>query len=411
MAYTPITSYPSDTVLSVFMWQTPTVINPRLAAPITAADTTIYFTDAPKDYLGAVVSKGFLMGIKNLTTGVVELVYVAAGKVQADGLSAIDCVRGIRHDGLDFTTGDATLAIDHPQDSTVFCSVAPFYHRAMIAALNGTVASGGNTWKVGDGTDSDIKIYGANDHADQPWWGYDKATSAWVYSNNGVASTPFGTGAGVTGGDGITVTAGDIDIDLTDTVIFKATTAGAGDAGKAVALNAAGLVNQSIVETLKDVTSTSTELNKLAGAGAGVTAANLTTLTAGATSDANALHTHTKTNVGTTSRAAATASGNEVIAHGLGVTPKMIIFTSQGTSTAAYPVMSTFYCDQNRDCSGTYHDGTGGATVTSYAVLISNGSGDYQAATVSAMDATNFTLAWTKHDSGYAANVAWIAIA
>jgi microcystin-dependent protein len=237
MPYSAITAYPTDAVLSNFMWQTPTAINPRLAAPITSADTTIYFTDAPKDYLGAVVSKGFIMGIKNLTTGVVELVFVAAGKLAVDGLSATDCVRGVRHDGLDYSSGDATLAVDHPQDSPVFCSIAPFYHRAMIATLNGTIASGGNTWKIGDGTDSDIDVVGYNDHVNKPFWRYDKATSAWVFSNDGLSSTPFGTGAGVTGGDGITVTAGYIDIELTDTTIFK--DARTGNEARAVVTKAA----------------------------------------------------------------------------------------------------------------------------------------------------------------------------
>ena len=82
------------------------------------------------------------MNIKN-SSGFVEVCYVAAGGLSADGLTATSVVRGIRPEGLDYTTGDSSFAADHGQDSPVGCAVAQTYHRMMIAALQGTIASGG----------------------------------------------------------------------------------------------------------------------------------------------------------------------------------------------------------------------------------------------------------------------------
>ena len=274
-----ITIYPSSTQLSPFDWSTKDHPNPRLSSPISSADTTIYVTDPPLDKTGAVITSGFLMGIKN-STGATEVVYVPPGAASVDGSTLTGCVRGISPTGLDYTTGNSDYAMNFDQDSPVSCVVDAFYHRAMIAALQGDVGSGGTDWYIGDETDSDITVYAKNADANSPFFRYDKTTDQWVYSNDGTSSTPFGTGAGVTGGDGITITAGGIDVDLTDTVIFTPTTAGVGDAGKAVVLNGSGLVNQSVVEVVKDITSTASEINQVTdGVSSKATATNISALT------------------------------------------------------------------------------------------------------------------------------------
>jgi hypothetical protein len=252
MAYTPATKYPSNTVLTVFTWSRPTDPNPRMAQPGNSTQTTLYFSSAPKDRDGNVITSGFLMGIKS-DNGSVETVYVPAGALDTAGTTATGVVRGIRPEGLDYTTGDAAFAADFRADAPIFCNIAQVYHRMMIGALNGTIASGGTTFKVGDGTDSDVQVIVYNADTNKPYFGYDKTTNQFIYSNDGVSSTPFGTGAGVTGGDGITVTAGDIDVDLSDTVIFKSTSAGASDSGKVPRLNGSGVLDTSFIDSLSPV--------------------------------------------------------------------------------------------------------------------------------------------------------------
>ena len=253
--------------------------------------------------------------------------------------------------------------------------------------MQGDIASGGTNWKIGKGADDDITVTAYNADANKPFWRYDKGTNQWLYSNNGVDTTPFGTGAGLTGGDGITIAAGDIDIDLTDGVIFKATTAGAGDAGKAVALNAAGLVNKSIVEIWKDVTSDAAELNKLDGASANVTAANLSTLTGGTASDANALHTHTKTDLVYLTRDISVASASVNYNHGLGIAPKRIDF-----------VMATsgdVWSDGSWVSGKNYCLSRVGATSSSDVTRCIEYTGNHTGV-ISAVDSAKFTIDWTK---------------
>jgi hypothetical protein len=372
--------------LKVFSWSRPTAPSPRLSAPISAVDTTITVTSAPLDETDAVVSVDFLMGIKN-SNGYTETVFVPASGISADGLTFTTCVRGIDVSGLDYDTGNAALAMAHNQDSAVCCVVHPFNHTQWQAALQGTIGSGANNWKIGDGTDSDITVYAYNADGNKPFWRYDAATSAWVFSNDGLSSTPFGTGAGVTGSTGITVAAGAISVDLTDTDAFKATTAGAGDAGKGVLFNAAGVVDLDIIEKGADISQV------CSGAGATVTAANLGTVTDG--SNAEALHTHTVVNSGTTSVNVGSVPGTVNIAHGLGIAPKMVRFDAVVNAT----IWSLgVYDGTNNKCTGP-----GGAQA--YSIYCDN-AGAITTGTITATDATNFTISWTK--VGIGVNIPYI---
>lgn len=240
------TQFPSSTQLTWFQWSTPTAPNPRLAAPVTATATTLTFTSPPRDSSGTIITGGFLMGAKD-NNGYTETIYVPAGAMSGDGLTATGVVRGIRLAGIDYTTAGTSLAVALPQDAPVFCNVSAVNFAMMVAAMQGSIGSGGTGWKVGDGTDSNIRVTAYNSDSNKPYWEYNAATNQWVFSNDGVSSTPFGTGAGVTGGDGITVTAGDIDIDLTDTTIFKQTSAGTSDSGKVPRLTSAGVLDSSFL--------------------------------------------------------------------------------------------------------------------------------------------------------------------
>jgi hypothetical protein len=399
-------------VLNYFQWSIPTAPNPRLAAPISATDTIITVTSAPKDHTGAVVTGNFLMGIKN-EQSYTETVWVPVGAVSVDGLTlgsiGVPLVRGVRLEGLDYTTGDSTLAAAHNQDSPVYCNISAVNFVMMINALQGGIASGGVVWRLGKETDDSIYVYAQNADANKPYFRYDKVSNQWLYSNDGVSETPFGTGAGLTGGAGITIGAGVVDVDLTDTNVFTPTTAGAGDAGKAVVLNVSGLINKSIAEVLKDVTSTAAELNKLAGASANVTATNLNTLTAGSASNADALHTHTRRKLayGNVSFAAGVPAAT-TIAHGFGVVPKLVratgVCSSSSGSASSSSMSNGAYEGTNKYCVYFYQKGATGslagqATYGIYIVYTDAGlAARYGYATVT-WDATNIYLTWGRDNA------------
>jgi len=267
--------------LETFQWSRPGAENPRLAAAIDSDDTTLTFTHAPKDEDGTVITGNFLMGVKNIN-GYTETIYVPAAGMSVDGLTATGCVRGIGTAGLDYNTTVSGLTAEHEEDSPVFCNVSAINFTMMVNSLLGNIDSGGENWRIGNQVDNDIKIYIANGDANEPYWGYDEATDQFIFANDGVSSTPFGTGAGVTGGDGISVTAGDIDIDLADTVIFRDSRNG-NEARAPITLAASGLLNVNFMPTNVQ------EADTFFGA-TDLSAAEAETLSDG--SNADALHVH-----------------------------------------------------------------------------------------------------------------------
>lgn len=246
--------------IRIHQWQRPDAPNPRLASPIEATTTTITVTAPFKDgTTGAIITGDFLFGVKN-SAGYVETIYAPASSVSVDGLTITGVVRGVRLGGLDYTTGDSSLAVAHEQDSPVYANISALLFQMMIGAMTGSIASGGLSWKIGTGTDNDIKVIAYNADTHKPFFEYNAATNQWVYSNDGVSSTPFGTGAGITGGDGITVTAGDVAIDFTDTNAFVTFTSGVADAGKGVALDGDGLLDVSFLPTNLTVNTIATNM-------------------------------------------------------------------------------------------------------------------------------------------------------
>lgn len=212
MTYTPADKFPAS--LNVFQLQTPTYPNPRLDGPIDANATTIIVTSPPKDENGSIITGNFHAGIGSYD-GFVETVYIPVGGVSADGLTWSNVVRGIRLTGLDYTTSDASLAVAHDADSPVVCNISAILFNLMRAALNGTIASGGLTFKVGDGTDSNISVVAYNADTNKPAWRYNASTNQWEYSNDGVTFQPFGTGSGLTASNGVLISSGDIQLDQT----------------------------------------------------------------------------------------------------------------------------------------------------------------------------------------------------
>ncbi len=463
--YSPASKYPAVTVLQPFYFGSVTAPNPRLTAPMSSTATTFTITSQPLDYLGALITGGTIIGLKN-AEGFVERVYAPPASITAntDGTATVTgAVRGLRPSGLDYTTGSTSFAAGMGQDTVVFCAIDPVYHRMMIAALQGDIASGGTVWRIGNEADDDITVYAQNADVNKPFWRYDKATNKWVFSDDGVSSSPFGTGAGVTGGDGISVTAGDIDIDLTDTIIFKSTSAGAADSGKVGRLGSDGR-NDATTQPLVGIAS---------AADAGSTDAYAITLTPAAlayvtpmtiifkantvntgacTLNVNGLgaktikknynsdladgdilanqyvevvydgtnfqmispisNTLTFTN-GLTTRDMTAATGSQTIAHGLGKVPKKVrmmgtVWANQGgTGYLGFTVQGVY---NGTTASLVYlrtiqTGAVGIATTINGEILAFADVGGNQDATVT-VDGTNITLSWTKTGTTNAATMA-----
>jgi len=395
---TNIEYYPDNNTLTVFDWSTPTNPNPRLAAPISSTATTITFTSAPKDKDGNVITAGFLMGITN-SDGYTERVYVPAGTLSADGLTATGVTRGIAPSGLDYTAGSSSFAADHGQDSAVSCVVDAFLHRAMIAALNGEVGTGGTNWKVGNKTDSDIYWYALNGDSNPPYFKYDKANNKFVFANDGSSEANMGGATIYNAGDGLSASGGDIDVDTTDTTIFKETTAGAGDSGKVPIFDSSGVVKLDNIESGSDVDQV------CSGVGVTVTAAHLDALTD--TSNAESLHTHTKIASGVGNISTGSIPGTTTITHGLGFTPKMILITAGSQSD----VWSDGSYDGSNKC--LYEDdGSNFNTNTTYAVYCSRTSGtDITRGAIGNSTTTQFDIVWSKVGTGINIHYKWTALA
>lgn len=267
--------------------------NPRLASQLEDDSLIIALTEAITYPDGSVVDKPFILSIRDLQTKEPELIYVQAGELSLDGKTIT--LAGLNQRGLeysvkttiDFFSGDASRRVTHVVDSPVRISIAPQTQEMLVQFIQGVIASGANVIKVGDETDSDIFYYAKNADANSPFLKYVASSSKWVFSNDGVAELDLATGGVSTAGAGIDITAGTISIDLADGTVFVATSAGAGDSGKVVILDANGQIDQTFIGA------TYAEIEQaLSGISANVNQTNLDTLTAGSTSDADSLHTH-----------------------------------------------------------------------------------------------------------------------
>jgi len=231
--------------------ETVAIPNPKLAQSLNSTGLVISLSEAIQYPDATIPTKAMVIVIRNAITGYPEMIYVPAGGLSADGKTITltsTAQRGINPSEtstgeVDYESGlAARVPSNHPQGSEVRISISPLDFKAMTKALKGEINSGGTQWKVGRGVAEDITVFAANGTANEPFWIYSNATGQWLYSNDGVSSTPFGTGAGVTGGDGVTVTAGVIAVDRTDTTTFVSTSSGAADVGKVALLNSVGQI-------------------------------------------------------------------------------------------------------------------------------------------------------------------------
>jgi len=300
-----ITQLPTKTS---FQWETVDAPRPRLSRSLGVTDTTIYWTSPPLNEDGEIISKAFICGVKN--NNYTLLVYVPANAVQGygnvpdstnKGLSATSVVQGISLTGLDWTTGnsDNIPSAGMPIDSAIGCAITGFDFESIQAALSGDIATGGTVLKVGNETEVTAYIEIDEGRVNNVKFG-EIAGVPTIWTTDGSSFTP-GAGVGtISGGEGIDLTASVISVDRADTDVFKAISAGAGDAGKALLLDADGYVDSDSVQVLKDITANASEINQaLDGITVDVTDTNLNTLTQGTTSDADALHTHDSLSIDT----------------------------------------------------------------------------------------------------------------
>lgn len=145
MAYTPATKLPDIQIIELE--------SQSFASSLNTTTTTVVFSKAILDYNGNVVTKEMI--VKGLNkAGETENIYIPANGLSADGKTATGVVRGVRLDGLDYTTGDSNLAKEFDSGDKVVCPVSAVLHTILLNVLYGNVASGGNGLIIGDETSS-----------------------------------------------------------------------------------------------------------------------------------------------------------------------------------------------------------------------------------------------------------------
>ena len=423
MTYTAATDIPN---LNFAQWSQPSAANPRLVKPISATDTTIVITSAPKDHTNAVITGNFLMGIKN-SDGYTETIYVPTGS-SSDGLTFTSVIRGVWLEGLDYTTSDTTSkAVAFDGDSPVYFNISPVIEKLVFAALLGTI---GSTYKLNarptySGTNA---VHGERIFADTtardaaitaPQNGdtcyvtadgvfYDYQGGAWASRATG--STPnasttvagkveiatqaendAGTSTGATGA--LLSATPDLNAKSIQDNKWKYAASTTGNDTYVITLSPApaAYVTGMVIDFLPDTDNTGAATINVNGLGAktinkvsaGVAAtledgdikagflyslaytgtyfvlqnptgntmstANSNTLTAGSTSDASSLHKHVGNLLSTNGSGTVTSDTTTTITHGLGTTPKAIMFST--TAGTTYGVI----CNGSIDAGGGNH--------------------------------------------------------
>jgi len=445
-----VTLLPNHEFLRIGTVTTPVV---RLSEPSAKGSTSLVFdSDIEQEDDATAIAKGCILGFE--VGGKSLAVYIAPSGFTSKTAATIT-TRPLKRGGLDITTaGDSdTYDFDLPAGTPVKFIVSEFTQEFNRATLQGEIATGANDLKIGDGTAADISL---NNHTVKPKIYWDDSNNSQLKANRGddegaAGDFPVGTprlttaerdaltspldGQGVyntttgvmnwrEGGTWVTNQSGSTVANGSTTVAGKfeeATTAEIDAATAAGGTGADLVVNPSQLSTsiyatrlpsadektyLTDLQSSGTTVTEidqaLDGISANVTAANLNTLTAGAASDADALHTHAtlemSANGGSFTKDTSDASGDLVIAHGLGKTPAEIDFT-YFVASEANSYNGVWTSAPTHRCFGRIGNGGSYTTAlsTDYAIKFStsttNGYGINGTITA---DATNFTIAWTK---------------
>ena len=141
--------------------------------------------------------------------------------MNAAGTTATGVKRGRDPSGKDeesagVPAGDTSFEVELRSGSIIGIPHTTYTQESINGVLGGTMATGSNRFRIGDGTNATNKgIDAANGDVNEPFLDYDEVNNKWIFSNDGVSSTDVGGGTGtITGGDGIDITAGVTSVDL-----------------------------------------------------------------------------------------------------------------------------------------------------------------------------------------------------
>lgn len=109
----------------------------------------------------------------------------------SNGLSATNCVRGIELDGLDYVTGDSTLAVEHDADEEVFVNITGVYESILKATFNGNISTNGTGLSIGTGADGTITVFRNTDGTQKGFVRWNTSNDKAQYSNDGTTWVNF----------------------------------------------------------------------------------------------------------------------------------------------------------------------------------------------------------------------------
>lgn len=209
----------------------PTKYTAMTSAKLGNPDNPIIYVDRQVSDTGTsveITSPGFVDkdGTALATGGFVVVTYLGGDydgyteKMKVTGVSSdkltLTVVRGMPPSGMsiDVADADADLAKIIPKGSIV--EIAPVCQQQEMtdAVMAGTIPTGANDFKVGDGTAVEQGFSASQGLANDSKYAFDASGNPVIYLADGSSFTP-GAGAGsISGGDGIDVTASVISVDL-----------------------------------------------------------------------------------------------------------------------------------------------------------------------------------------------------
>jgi len=157
----------------------------KVATPMSATATTLVATSPGfVDEDGTALATPFQISVR-ITSGdyknYVEQMEVTA--VAADDVTAT-VVRGTS-DARDYTAGNADFAKAIPRDSIVEIAPTPQMQNMIVDAIQGSIATGGNIFQIGDGTETDNVIAVLDDTGSRSILRRDDSTDKVQYAHDG----------------------------------------------------------------------------------------------------------------------------------------------------------------------------------------------------------------------------------